>query len=253
MEPKDLLISRMEDLAGKAAKTGCAMSRFLTTAESARVGSYFSRRKDVSLAFEGGARGAERARAVFLNPDWGAYDREYAVAALKIAVPPQEKTVPGHRDILGSLMGLGIKRETVGDILEAGDGTPPIILCLPELCDYIAENLTQIGRAHVAVSRIALGELPARAETLAEKTDTVASLRLDAVLCAAFGISRGKAAGFIEACRVSLNHELCEAPAKEVAEGAVISVRGLGRARLLEIGGMSKKGRIFVRIGLYGK
>jgi RNA-binding protein YlmH len=103
----------------------------------------------------------------------------------------------------------------------------------------------------VSVSPASLDDLPTRAENLAEKTDTVASLRLDAVLCAAFGLSRGRAAGFIEAARVSLNHEPCFSPAKEVAGGAVIAVRGLGRAKLLEIGGVSKKGRIFVRIGIY--
>jgi RNA-binding protein YlmH len=247
MEPKDLLTSRMEDLAEKAAKTGRAFSRFLTPAESARVASHFSRRKDVSLVFEGGVAGAERVRAVFLNPDWGVYEREEAVCALRITVPPQEKADLGHRDILGALMGLGVTRDSLGDILEA----PLAALCVPELGGFIAENLKQIGRAHVSVAPAALEELPARAESLAEKTDTVASLRLDAVLCAAFGLSRGRAAGFIEAARVSLGHEPCTAPAKEVAEGSVISVRGLGRAKLLEIGGVSKKGRIFVRIGLY--
>jgi RNA-binding protein YlmH len=201
--------------------------------------------------FEGGVPGAERTRAVFLNPDWGGYEREEAVSALKITVPPQERVVLTHRDILGALMGLGVKRDALGDIIEAEDEAAFFLLCAPELSGFIADHLLQIGRAHVSVSPVALDELPARAESLAEKSDTVASLRLDAVLCAAFGLSRGRAAGFIEAARVSLNHEPCTAPAKEVAEGAVISVRGLGRAKLLEIGGVSKKGRIFVRIGLY--
>jgi RNA-binding protein YlmH len=239
----------MEDLAEKAAKGGRAFSRFLTPAEAARVASHFSRRHDISLVFEGGVPGAERARAVFLAPDWGGYERGEAVSALRITVPQQENADLSHRDVLGALMGLGVKRETLGDILEAENGF--VLLCVPELCGFIAENLNQIGRAHVSVSPVAPEELPARAESLAEKTDTVASLRLDAVLCAAFGLSRGRAAGSIEAARVSLNHEPCMAPAKEVAEGAVISVRGLGRAKLLEIGGVSKKGRIFVRIGLY--
>jgi RNA-binding protein YlmH len=211
------------------------------------VASPYSRRNDVSLVFEGGVLGAERTRAGFLNPDWGGYEREEAVAALKITVPPQEKAELGHRDILGALMGLGVTRDSLGDILES----PHMALCLPELSGFISENLTQIGRAHVSVSPASLDDLPIRAESLTEKTDTVASLRLDAVLCAAFGLSRGRAAGFIEAARVSLDHEPCMAPAKEVAEGAVISVRGLGRAKLLEIGGASKKGRTFIRIGLY--
>jgi RNA-binding protein YlmH len=78
-------------------------------------------------------------------------------------------------------------------------------------------------------------------------------MRLDAVLSAAFGLSRTKAAELISSGRVSLDHLPCLQPAKELSEGALLSVRGLGRVKLLEIGGVSKKGRVFVRIGLYGR
>ena len=85
------------------------------------------------------------------------------------------------------------------------------------------------------------------------KTDTVASLRLDAVLSAAFGLSRTKAAELIAAGRVDLGDSPCLKPAKDLVEGAVFSVRGFGRAKLLEIGGKSRKGRVFIKIGLYGR
>jgi RNA-binding protein YlmH len=86
-----------------------------------------------------------------------------------------------------------------------------------------------------------------------ERTDTVASLRLDAILATAFGLSRGKAVELIEANRVSLDHQPCTQPSKTLKEGAVLSVRGIGRAKLLEVGGVSKKGRTFVRVGRYGR
>ena len=81
----------------------------------------------------------------------------------------------------------------------------------------------------------------------------MASLRLDAVLSSAFGISRTKAADLILAGRVSLNHQICEKTDKEFAENALLSVRGMGRAKLLEVGGVSKKGRNFIKIGIYGR
>ena len=84
-------------------------------------------------------------------------------------------------------------------------------------------------------------------------TKAVASLRLDAVLCAAFGLSRAKGAELISAGTVSLDHQPCLQPSKEISEGALISVRGMGRARLLEIGGTSRKGRVFIKIGLYSR
>ncbi len=241
MEPKNMLLAHMEDIAKRAAKTGCAASRFLTPAEAQSVAARFQNRRDVTLTFDGGFEGAERVRAVFLNPDWGVADREELFAALKIEAREQ----PAHRDILGALMALGIERETVGDIL------PGALICLPEMRGFIAQTLERVGRFPVTLTEIRLDELPAKEESLQIKTDTVASLRLDAALGASFGLSRGAAVLLIEAGRVSLNHEECLLPAKEIREGALLSVRGMGRAKLLEVGGVSKKGRIFVKFGLF--
>lgn len=119
------------------------------------------------------------------------------------------------------------------------------LVCLPEISCYIAENLTKAGRVGIAAEAIALRELPARAEELTIKTDTVASLRLDAVLSAAFGLSRAKASELIASGRVSLNHQICLRADKDMSENALISVRGLGRAKLLEVGGVSKKRQKF--------
>ena len=246
MERNDVLISRAEDLAIKAVKTGSAASRFLTPAEAKIVASRFRNRNDVELTLDGGYKNAERVRVVFLNPGWGRYDRAELFCAFRIIVPPQETL--GHRDILGALMALGIERDTIGDIIES----PLTVICLPELSGYIDENFTKVGRAQVKLSKVDLSELAPREPSFTEKEDTVASLRLDAVLGAAFGLSRSKAAELIATGRVSLDHEPCIQPAKELREGALISVRGLGRAQLLECGGVSKKGRIFVRIGIFG-
>jgi len=250
MLQNDLLLNRMDDLAAKAAKAGCAASRFLTPAEAQSVAAYFSRRRDVAVVFDGGYEDAERVRAIFLNPDWGEYERGELFTTLKIETPPQNFGKPlGHRDILGAVMALGIERDTLGDIIES----PLVMLCLPELGDYIIENLTKAGRVGVRLSRISLDEIPGRAEELIIKTDTVASPRLDSVVSAAFSISRSKAFELIEAGRVNLNHEVCLQSDRQVGEGAVISIRGLGRVKLLEIGGLSKKGRVFIKTGLYGK
>ena len=245
MKQKDLLLSHMDDLATKAVKIGCTASRFLTPVEVHNVTAYFIRRHEIKLTFDGGYEGAERVRAIFLNPEWGCCDRTDMFTVLKIQASTNEK--PGHRDILGAVMALGIKRDTIGDIIES----LPALICLPELSGYIAESLIKAGRIRVSLSEIALSELPVGTENLSVKTRTVASPRLDAVIGAAFGLPRSKAAELVEGGRVNLNHELCLRPSKEVREGVVLSVRGFGRAKLLEIGGMSKKGRIFIKTGLY--
>jgi len=249
MDSSDMLLARMDDLANKAVKTGFAASKFLTPTEAQNVTEYFTRRRDVLLTLDGGYENAERTRAIFTNSDWGGYDRSELLAALRITHRPQDTF--GHRDILGALMALGIERDTIGDILI--DQQFAAFVCLPELSGYISENLTKAGRVGIVVSEISLCELPARTEELTVKTDTVASLRLDAILCAVFGLSRAKAAELIVAGRVSLNHQICLQVAKEVSESALLSIRGLGRARLLEVGGVSRKGRTFIKIGLYAR
>jgi RNA-binding protein YlmH len=251
MNDNDILIAHMNDLASKAVRAGIAASKFLTPAESQSVSGYFSHRKDATLVVDGGFEGAERARAIFTNPDWGEYNRDDLrdglFTALKVLHRSQDTL--GHRDILGALMALGIERETVGDIIM--DGTVAALICLPEFGGFIIENFTKVGRVGLEVSAIRLDELPAREEELTIKSNTVASPRLDAVLGAAFGMSRTKAAELIATGRVNLNHQVCLRADREVGEGSLLSVRGLGRAKLLEIGGLSRKGRSFIKIGVY--
>lgn len=242
-------LRHMEDLAAKAVREGCAATRFLTPAEAAAVIMRFSCAYETEISFEGGFEDAERKRAVFLNPDWGKYDRPSLLTALEIQYRLQDTL--GHRDILGALMGLGIERDTIGDI--AAETQSAVLVCLPELSEYIIENLTKIGRIGVNISKVTLDKLQNRTETFIEKNDTIPSLRLDAMLCAAFGLSRGKASDMITAGQVSFNYIPCMQPTKEISEGAVLSVRGMGRAKVLKIGGRSRKNRIFVRIGLYGR
>jgi len=249
MTDNDILISRMNDLAVKAIREGSAASKFLTPAQARSVSENFFRRRDVVLALDGGFKGAERVRAIFTNPDWGAYEQAALFAALKTSHRPQDAL--GHRDILGSLMALGIERDTVGDIIV--NASFAAVVCLPELGGYIAENLTKAGNVGLEVTEIPLAELPVPEEKLTVKTDTVASLRLDAVLSSAFGMSRTKAVELIAAGRVSLNHQLCLKTDKEVPESALLSVRSMGRAKLLEVGGVSRKGRSFIKIGIYGR
>ena len=245
MDEQALLLAHMDDISKKATKTGFAASRFLTPAQAVLVEQRF--KKNHTFTFDGGFNGAERTRAIFTNPDWGSYERDELFAALRFSYRAQDKLT--HRDILGALMALGIKRDTLGDIICDDDSAT--LVCLPELGSYISESLTKAGRAGISASVISLDELPSREESLAIKTYNVASLRLDVVICAAFNLSRTKASALIAANRVSVNHQPCLHSSKELAEDTLISVRGMGRAKLIEVGGTSKKGRLFIQIGLY--
>lgn len=102
-------------------------------------------------------------------------------------------------------------------------------------------TVTEIGREDLEVPQ-------AQVKTV---RDTVSSLRLDAVAASAFGLSRGRAAELIAAGRVSLDHAACLKPDKQVGQGAVLTARGLGKAKLIEVGGLTKKGRVGIVIERY--
>ena len=153
-----------------------------------------------------------------------------------------------HRDYLGSLMSLGINRSQTGDILCGEDGAFAVLS--PAAADMAVFGIQKIGRVGVK-TRFADGEGLSREDKFSEITATVASLRLDCIIPAALKISREKAAALIRSGSVSVNHGITESVSENVSEGSVLSVRGSGRFILSEIGGSTKKNRIYITIKKY--
>ena len=197
-------------------------------------------------AFDGGYDGAERRVLTFL-PDW-AEGLEADLCFLRADFHGQDSALT-HRDLLGSLMGLGVTREKLGDILVSPHSAD--LVAAPSLGDFLAQSWESAGRVKLSVSKIGRGDLRRPEVKVKIIRDTVNSLRLDAVVSAAFSMSRGRAAELIAAGKVSLDHLPCEKCDKAVSEGAVLSVRGLGKAKLTEVGGLSKKGRTGITIERY--
>jgi RNA-binding protein YlmH len=146
-------------------------------------------------------------------------------------------------------MTLGVERSAVGDIVAGGP--PEYFICRSELARFFPEQISRIGRAGVTLSEAPLSEIPIREESLRSKTITVSSPRLDTLVSGAFGLSREKAASMIGSGLASVNHLSCEKPDKHVVEGDLLSLRGHGRAKVLSVGGQSRKGRVFVELGIY--
>lgn len=151
-----------------------------------------------------------------------------------------------HRDVLGSLMGLGIKREKIGDIIVGEDICQVIVI--GEIADYIIVNLSKVNKFRVKCEIIGLDAVkPAQVKTKIIET-SLASLRLDSVASAAFSLSRTKMTEYLKQGLVSVNWEVTSDNSHIISEGDVISFRGHGRAFLDEIIGKTKKGRYFVSI-----
>ncbi|MDR1774050.1 MAG: hypothetical protein LBR30_04200 [Clostridioides sp.] len=240
------LLSRIEDLQNYASKKGISNSKFLTPSEAIEVKEFFSNKYDIEMIFDGGFADAERVVAIFVNREWGSFEREEVLEAIRIDYREKEKLT--HRDLLGAVLGLGIKRDVIGDIFVCDCS---YLICLKSISDFIFTNLTKVGRIAVSVKKISLDELPKATHKLKEKTDTIASSRLDAVVSSMFNISRRVASEVIGQGKVQLSYKICENVSKNVCEGDIISVRGMGKSKLLEIGDVTKKGRIRIKYGIY--
>jgi len=198
-------------------------------------------------AFCGGCERAERRMLCFL-PEWQEQtDGAEHMAALRAAFREEDGLT--HRDLLGSLMGLGIARGKVGDIFVSG-GSADLIVG-NEIAPYLCEHWTGAGRTKLSVTEIPLAALSVPEQRVREIRDTVATLRLDAVTACGFSMSRAKASELIAAGRVQKNYRETTKGDAPVAEGDVISARGLGKFEVAEVGGKSRKGRTAILLRRY--
>lgn len=200
-----------------------------------------------AYAFDGGYDSAERKRLIFL-PDWLDAPAGEELCFLRAAFHGADSALT-HRDLLGSLMGLGVERSRLGDILVGPHSAD--IVAAPSLREFFLREWDQAGRVKLTVTEISREELEVPEVQTRTVRDTVASLRLDAVVGSAFSLSRGRAAELIAAGRVNLDHVPCLKPDKPVAEGSVLTARGLGKAKLAQVGGVTRKGRVAIVIERY--
>lgn len=202
------------------------------------------------LFFFGGYEDAERKMLVFL-PEYldesVLFEEDSPMVCLRTTY--FEDDTLSHRDFLGALMGAGIARETVGDIC-VGKGRCDFFVAA-EISSYIEQNFLSAGRTRIHITRIPLREADIPQPEVKELKDTVASLRFDSVVSSGFRIGRSLAAQYIAAGKAAIDGLPCEKPDKPIPEGAKISVRGLGKIRLVCVGGRTKKDRISVTIHRY--
>ncbi|MCD7749063.1 MAG: YlmH/Sll1252 family protein, partial [Oscillospiraceae bacterium] len=195
------LEKRIEELAERSQRSGrVTMTGFLTPAELFEANAWAERQDWCnSLAF-GGHPACER-QVMFFLPDYMEpedFSGEDYIHALRVRA---YYAAPGHRDYMGAALGLGIRREFMGDIWVEEDSA--VIFCLPSVERLLLEELKTVGRANVKVSPLSLSELPEPERKVKTMSFTVKSLRLDAVAGHMFGLSRSAAAEAIRQGAVS--------------------------------------------------
>jgi len=222
---------------------------FLDPRQAFIVRSLVNREPDVACRFEGGGPSAERTKAI-IAPDYRNLEAEDAgIAVLAIESADNRFSELDHDDFMGAILGLGLKRDKIGDIHVGQDVCHVVIAS--ETIRFVNMHLQQVHRAAVRCDILPIGSLRPVPVAFEEMSFTVASLRLDGIIGDAYRLSRAKALEPIQAGRCRVNWKPEENPSKELKAGDVVSLKGFGRFKLLEIDGMTKKGRIRVTIGKY--
>lgn len=200
---------------------------------------------DLNYSLDGGYHAAEYKRLI-LWPDFLEAPIDN-VSVVDIVYDPKFGSIT-HRDVLGATLGLGLKREVVGDILlEEGHVQ---IMTSENIAEFLNSHLIKIGRVSIHV-KLDVDEMIDYEPAFKMSFTTVKSLRLDGVIASGYNISRSKAVDYIKAEKVKLNHNYILSSSKELNEGDLISVKGKGRIRLMSVNGLSKKERYKIEIKKY--
>lgn len=255
MLPKDELLARVEhrdsaariiDQAEQALRTWeVVMTDFLSPPEWLEVQTMFRPLTEVQVVAWGGYPQAERCRAAIARSDLPLDQDQVALAALDIAGNFLFDAA-SHRDFLGALLGTGIVRGKVGDIVVLGERGAQAIVA-PDLVEFLELSLTQVRSVPVKTRRIELSDLKVREPRKKEMTTVEASMRLDAIASAGFGMSRSKMVDLISAGDVRVNWRDVTQSSYQIKSGDLVAIRGKGRLEIGEVA-VTKKERYRIQL-----
>ncbi|RIW36337.1 RNA-binding protein [Bacillus salacetis] len=220
---------------------------FLDPRQQYILSAIMGKNADIKLSFYPDSDDLERKRCILYPDYYEPSQSDFAVTLFEINYPKKFVTLE-HRQILGSLMSIGLKREKFGDILINGDKVQ--LLTASEIADFVEMNFSEVGRTKVTMEKQPLEYLITSSEEWQDIAATASSLRLDVVLSALYNISRQKVQTLIAGGVVKVNWRVVENPSFEVGEGDVFSMRGHGRSKLISIEGRTKKDKFRITAGV---
>ena len=240
----DILLPRIKDTVDAVFRTDKPKYLGFLSLEEATFTKKYLINQNVNYSFFGGAKDCERT-VLGCFPEWLS-EPHFPITALLFTF--REVYTLTHRDFLGALMSLGLRRETIGDILiEKGRA---VVFLIEDIANYVLKNLTKVGKVGVMGQFFVTGVLPKR-DALEECSATVASLRLDCVVSVLANCSRNTAVSMIESGLVSVNSQFCEKATKLISNSDAISVRHKGKFVIASTDKRTKKDRIVLNYKKY--
>ncbi|WP_374721940.1 YlmH family RNA-binding protein [Peribacillus tepidiphilus] len=237
-EEKDFIDSVLEWKEQVRSSYAPKLTDFLDPREQQIVQSLIGKDEEVKVKFFGGAENSERKRAL-IYPDYFTPDhRDFAITVFEIQYPKKFVNIE-HRQVLGTLMSLGLKREKFGDVIFSGERIQFVIA--EEIETYVRINFEKIGRIGITLVKVTDDDILVSEEKWEEFSFTASSLRLDVLVSSMTNLSRQKSQLLVESGRVKVNHKLIEQSSFECGEGDILSLRGFGRFKIMSIEGKTKK------------
>ena len=219
-------------------------SDFLNPFEIENAKAILNSNDDLKYTVDGGYNESER-KVVFIYPFYMEYeDIDETLRFIQIEGNFKFKSI-SHKDYLGALLSLGIKREKIGDIIIHEDFCQVIVSY--DICDFILMNLEKVAKNNVKLREISREEIVFNPPKYKEIAFTVTSSRIDCIISGLYNISRQESLKLIKNEKVQMNYEKITSCSREVNSNCMISVRGKGRAKILDIGQLTKKGKIKVQ------
>lgn len=219
------------------------LTPFLNPREQYILSSLVARQKDLQLAFNGGIVSAEARRAIIAPDYFDLSQADFEISLLGIDYP-QKFNHLRQADILGAVLAAGLDRKKLGDILSDVNESQWQLLIDQQLVSFITQNVDHIGNSKVNWLALALDFAYDKLDAGQEEFVLLASLRIDLVVAAIFGLSRQVVKTMIDQGLVRINWATCQKADSVIDIGDIISVRHYGRLRLLTVTGRSKKDKI---------
>lgn len=170
---------------------------------------------------------------------------DFPLKALTFSFRQSDKLT--HRDFLGAIMSLGLKRSSVGDIKVSEDKA--VVFILENVSFPLLTEIRKVGNVGISIFEGIKGDLPR--QEYENISLIVSSERIDAIVSAVCGKSREKALSMIKSGFVVLNGIQVDSPSKKVEIDDIFSVKGYGKYILSNIGGVTKKGKDYIEIKKY--
>ena len=226
-------------------------TNFLDLAQIELVQNYIDKLKIENYISYGGYEQSERKLFVIYPEKFNSTVVEKNLVSIvkivRIQLPDELKGKYAHRDYLGAVIKLGVKREKVGDIIVDNDGAD--IIVEKDISKFLLENLsglTRFSKSKITIEKIDnLRTVEVRRE---EREIIVSSLRLDNVISELARCSRNKALDIINMERVFVNFQCETKKTKQIKTGDMVTIRGKGRFYIKELVGQTKSGRVIVKI-----